>query len=352
MKDTWKGLQILTGKERSRSDSEIICTPGSANRLNQFFARFDCQDFSQMHQSLQTSIKLQASDEEAISISQKDIIKTVQKIQTKKASGPDNIGAVILKNCISSLLYILHYIFNYSATHMTMPTIWKTGIIIPVNKKPLQKVNSDFRPITLTSIICKCMERIILQKLSSFLKPRLDNLQFAYIPGRSTEDAVNTTIHKIASHLDKPRSYVRALFIDYSSAFNTLQPHLLINKLSNYGVPATYQLWILNVLTNRHRYVETPTEISDMIIVNTGSPQGCVLSAYLFIIYTNDMCLNNTNCKIIKYADDTAILGLISENDENSYRQTINFVNIWCQQKFLQLNVSKTKELVFSFRKS
>jgi hypothetical protein len=88
------------------------------------------------------------------------------------------------------------------------------------------------------------------------------------------------------------------------------------------------------------------------MIVNTGSPQGCVLSAFLFIVYTNDMCLNNEKCKVIKYADDTAILGLVTHADETDYRDSITFVNEWCENNFLQLNVTKTKELVFNFRKT
>ena len=94
----------------------------------------------------------------------------------------------------------------------------------------------------------------------------------------------------LTNHLDKKTpTYVRSLFIDYSSAFNTMQPHLLINKLNRYDVHPSLQLWILNFLTNRTQYVKTSKGNSDKISINTGGPQGCVLSAFLFIVYTNDM---------------------------------------------------------------
>ena len=160
----------------------------------------------------------------------------------------------------------------------------------------------------------------------SYVMPSMDNLQFAYLHNRCTDDAVNTLLHELTQHLDKGSNYARCLFIDYSSAFNTMQPHILLERLKEYNVPARLQLWILDFLTNRQQYVKTRNETSSTIIINTGGPQGCVLSAFLFIIYTNAMSMNGKTCKIIKYADDTIIIGLVDNNDETEYRNTINYV--------------------------
>ena len=190
----------------------------------------------------------------------------------------------------------------------------------------------------------------MLPRIMSFAKPHMDNLQFAYLPNRCTEDAVNTFHHELLQHLDKGSNYARCLFIDYSSAFNTMQPHILLDKLKQYDVPARLQLWILDFLTNRKQYVRTSKERSGSLTINTGAPQGCVLSAFLFIIYTNDMAMNSDSCKIIKYADDTIVLGLINKNNETKYREAIDYVTNWCSDNYLHLNVSKTKEMVFDFR--
>ena len=119
-----------------------------------------------------------------------------------------------------------------------MPALWKIGEIVPVNKKPLPKVDNDLRPVTLTAILAKCFERAVLPKISASTKPFMDTLQFAYQPNRSTDDAIITLIHEIAQHLDGDSKYARSLFIDYSSAFNTMQPHILIQRLEDYNVPA------------------------------------------------------------------------------------------------------------------
>ena len=76
---------------------------------------------------------------------------------------------------------------------------------------------------------------------------------------------------------------------------------------------------------------------------NIGSPQGCVLSAVLFILYTNGLIAKQNNCYIIKYADDTAIIGLISEDDEKDYVNEVKGVTDWCTDHNLLLNVKKTK---------
>ena len=110
----------------------------------------------------------------------------------------------------------------------------------------------------------------------------------------------------------------------------------------NYGLNGKH----LMVGTN---YVST-TDID--YLGNTGAPQGCVLSAFLFIVYTNALSLSSEKCKIIKFADDTVVIGLISDNNEKEYKSTIDYVSHWCSDNFLELNASKTKEIIFDMRKN
>ena len=232
-----------------------------------------------------------------------------------------------------------------------MPSLWKIGEIIPVSKKPLPKVDNDLQPVTLTAVISKCFEKVILPKISACTSPFMDNLQFVYLPIRSIDDALITLLHELTQHLDSRSNFARCLFIDYSSAFNTMQPHILIDRLAEYNVPARLQLLVLDFLTDRKQRVKTDTEQSSIRTINTGAPQGCVLSAYLFILYTNTLACNTDRCKIIKYADDTIVLGLINDNDESEYRHVISHVSNWCCDNHLDLNVTKTMEMIFDFRK-
>ena len=198
----------------------------------------------------------------------------------------------------------------------------------------------------------KCFEKLILRQLLKEVQTNLDPHQFAYKPARSTEDAILLLLERLYHHIDTPKHYARVLFIDFSSAFNTIQPHIMIEKLASLNVSANIQAWILNFLSRRPQFVRLNCTTSSIRELSTGAPQGCVLSPVLYTIYTNDIRSPHDSVNLIKFADDTAIVGLISENDESQYRNAIKDYTEWCDANFLELNVTKTKELIVDFSKN
>ena len=118
--------------------------------------------------------------------------------------------------------------------------------------------------------------------INTIIPEMLDPLQFAYRPNRSTDDAVSIALHTALSHLDKKNTYVRMLLIDYSSAFNTVVPSKLINKLRTLGLNTSLCYWFLDFLTGRPQVVRVGNNRSATLIPNTGAPQGCVLSPILY----------------------------------------------------------------------
>ncbi len=106
----------------------------------------------------------------------------------------------------------------------------------------------------LTSVVMKSFEKLVLAYLKDITGPLLDPLQFAYRANRSVDDAVNMGLHYIPQHLDRPGTYVRILFVDFSSAFNTIIPNLLLPKLSQLSVPTAVCQWINSFLTDRQQH--------------------------------------------------------------------------------------------------
>ena len=145
-------------------------------------------------------------------------------------------------------------------------------------------------------------------------------------------------------HLETPKSYVRVLYIDFSSAFNTIQPHLMASKLVDLQVNPSLILWLVDFLVNRSQQVRYQHAISGNKVISTGAPQGTVLAPVLFTLYTNDLRSTSELSKLYKYSDDSALTDF-SESDEHFNKQ-VKEVYAWCQDNYLELNVGKTKEMV------
>ena len=207
----------------------------------------------------------------------------------------------------------------------------------------------DYRPVALTSVAMKTLESFVFTYLKSLLSATFVPFQFAYRANRSSADAISVWLHKILAHLGKKGSYATALFIDYNSAFNTIIPAKLHNKLlTDLKFPITICDWILDFLLCRKQTDKVGSFTSRSKILNTGSRQGCVLSPLLYSLFTHDCTANIPNSILIKFADDITVIGLIINDDESHYR---NEIELLVNDNNNILNIDKTKELIVDFRK-
>ena len=232
---------------------------------------------------------------------------------------------------------------------MVIPKLWKTAEIIPVPKRSTIESMNDLRPVALTPAIMEVFERFVLILLLNEVKEQLDPLQFAYKAKRNVEDACLLFTNNILKHLEKNRNYARVLFIDFSSAFNTIQPHVMVQKLNDLNVRNDIISLVLEFLTHRRQYVKLNDSLSELVQINTRAPQGCVLSPILCSIYINDYRSHKNNTILIKFADDSTIQGLLCDSEDCYFEEVKCFVG-WCEKNFLMLNVKKTKEMIIDFR--
>ncbi|KAI4891709.1 hypothetical protein NFI96_002854 [Prochilodus magdalenae] len=151
--------------------------------------------------------------------------------------------------------------------------------------------------------------------------------QPAYRSNRSTDGPVALTVHSALTHLDRKNTYVRMLFIDYSSAFNTIIPAKLIPKLTDSGLNSHLCNWVLDFLTGRP---QVPP---------------------LVLLFTHDCVARHTSNTIFKFADDTTILGLVTDGDETAYRDEVSALSEWCYHSNLSLNISRTEEVIVDYRR-
>ena len=148
----------------------------------------------------------------------------------------------------SGFCRIVEYIFIMSLNLGKVPLLWKSSCMVPVPNIPHPKDFNSYRPVALTSHLMKTLERLVLVHLCPLVGPFMDPLQFAYQPGTGVDDANIFLLDRSLSHLEKPGSTVRIMFFNFSSAFNTIQPALLGDKLGLAGVNQHLTSWILDYL--------------------------------------------------------------------------------------------------------
>ena len=333
----------MMGKDKKKQGLKCDDPTKFANDLNNFYARFDEYDFSNEVENVCEPLLTIPND---VPLSEKEVKNVLSSVNPKKACGPDRVGGKIIKECSDQLSVVFSRLFQMLMNFHFVPRTWRTSQITPIAKTARAKEMNDFRPIALTSVVCKCLERLVCDRLISSLTGKLDPLQFAYKAKRGVEDATVTLLDLCCRHLDKPKTFVRILMMDFSSAFNTIQSHLLLKRLIDLDVSPSLVLWIRSFLCNRPQRVIVNDVLSNEIVVNTGAPQGCVLSPILFSIYTNEMTCDNEVLTLIKFADDMALVArLKDENTLSQYFDFINMIDFWFYESFLKLNITKTKEL-------
>ncbi len=205
-----------------------------AEALNEFYCRFETPHTRPDHLSTQplTTPATPLSPTPVLQISEEDVRQLFRKNKRRKAPGPDGVTPAWLKTCDYQLAPNFKQIFKRLLELCEVPSYFKRSTIIPVPLKPKITRLNDYRPVALTYVIMNSLEKLVLAYLKAITGPLLDPLQFAYRENRSVDDAVNMGLHYILQHLDQSGTYVRILFVDFSSAFSTIIPTLLQTKLT------------------------------------------------------------------------------------------------------------------------
>ncbi len=247
--------------------------PLLAEELNTFYGRFECNGGATLPISASGSSR-QSSDDYAITLSEDEVRRELKRVNVRKAAGPDGITGRVLRSCADQLAGLFTSIFNESLATSVVSTSFKKSVIIPVPKNSKPSCLNDYRPVALTSTVMKVFERLLENHICSSIH-------------RSTDDAISQVLHSSLTHIDsKNGNYVRLLFIDYSSAYNTIVPTKLAVKLSDLSITSSLCDWIQDFLTARPQVMKVGQFTSNSITLNVGAPQGCVLSPLLYSLYT------------------------------------------------------------------
>ena len=244
------------------------------------------------------------------SVDETEIVRLIDSLENSKASGPHSIPTEILKLIKFNICYPLKEIINLSFATGVYPDILKIAKVIPIfkNKGDLLVV-VNYRPISLLSNINKIFEKLVYSRLYSFLNLHncIYELQFGFRAKHSTDHALISLTEMIREALDSG-CFAGGIFIDLQKAFDTVDHHILLDKLNYYGIRGLANKWFKSYLSNRQQFVSINGYNSNTMLMKYGVPQGSVLGPLLFLIYINDLHKATKVSKIHHFADDTNLL--------------------------------------------
>ena len=277
-------------------------------------------------------------------INENDIARQLKNLDPNKSTGVDLVSSRLLRECQEELVLPLKLLFNKSLQEGIVPSLWKCANVTPIFKKGNKCEAGNYRPISLTSVVIKILERIIKDKITSFLdrhKLIIDS-QHGFRNNRSCLTNLLEFYNYIFSNYDE-RVPSDIIYLDFKKAFDTVPHKRLLIKLKAHGMGDQLCSWVENWLTNRKQRVVINGEASDWLHVTSGVPQGSVLGPLLFLIYINDIDFG-VSSKISKFADDTKLGGkALTIGDCESIQKDLDNLNNWSEKWLLKFNKDKCK---------
>ena len=214
--------------------------------------------------------------------------------------------------------------------------------VTPVFKKGDKSQAVNYRPISLTCILCKVLEHIMASQIVKHMNEHslLYDLQHGFREKRSCETQLTMLVEDLARGASRGKQ-TDLILLDFSKAFDKVNHSKLIWKLHQYGMRSNVLHWVQAFLSNRSQSVVVGGEESDAVPVCSGVPQGSVLGPILFLIYINDLPDSITS-KVRLFADDTALyLTIEGENDSAALQHDLDKLSVWEQDWDMEFNPSK-----------
>lgn len=274
-----------------------------------------------------------------------EIITLIDSLNNNTSCGHDKISAFILKKVKLIVAPVLTNIFNLCMVNGYYPDQLKIAKVSPIFKSGSNSLFSNYRPISVLSLVNKIFEKILYQRLNHFLTSMkfFCTQQYGFRQKSSTTNAVIDLVNKIQRHLDD-REDVLGLFLDLSKAFDTVDHNILLAKLERAGVRGVPLDLFKSYLSNRSQFVSFDGIESNINSINIGVPQGSVLGPLFFIIYLNDLAFLSLKGKLKLFADDSSFLynnKFASVNDKNLHDDLKTLIEYFRINK-LTLNISKS----------
>ena len=279
-----------------------------------------------------------------ISVTPKMVGKVVINLDLSKASGPDCIPVVVLKNCEPELSYILAELFKKCLKESCFPDCWKVSSVVPVfNNAGERSTAKNYRPVSLVSVVSKVFEKLVNNRIVDHLEKcgLFSDFQYGFRSSQSTADLLTVVSDRIARAFNRSAA-TRAVALDIFKAFDRVWHAGLLHKLKSCGISGQIFGLISSFLSNRRLRVVLDGKSSLEYPVNGGVPQGSILDPTLFLLYINDLP-DDVICDVSIYADDLWQQLELASELESDLRDTVD----WGKKWLVDFNAGKTQLVSF-----
>ncbi|KAF2343437.1 Reverse transcriptase domain, partial [Trinorchestia longiramus] len=278
-----------------------------------------------------------------------DGVFTVEEVEEQlsilnpyKSTRPDGLGPRILRETAEVISEPLTNIFSRSLETGIVPDDWKRANVTPIFKKGNKQIPNNYRPISLTSVISKTIERLLKVRITKHLNDQnfINDTQHGFKEKRSCLTNLLDFFGDVNRIYDSTKA-VDLVHLDFQKAFDKVPHERLMAKVEAHGIRGNYSQWIQNWLTGRTQRVVIHDETSDPALVTSGVPQGNVLGPLLFIIYINDLDVGIIS-KINKLANDTKLCHrAFTDRDRATIQSDLNFLLQWTETRQMSFNIEK-----------
>ena len=251
------------------------CTAKSPKEKAELFNTYFCSVFraakTAMNSDVSISLITFSSQLSDITISE-EVATYLCNSDISKATGPDGIPSRILKECSAIIAQSLCSLFNHSLHSGTVPIDSKSANVTPVHKKEKKELATNYRPISLLSVISKVLERCVCDRFYDHVRGMINDAQHGFLNGRSCVTQLLTTLHRIGQLLDN-NIQTDVIFLDFAKAIDSVDHNILLTKLSRYGISGNLYSWFSSYLRGRKQRVVVEGIASEWSPVTSGVPQ-------------------------------------------------------------------------------
>ena len=292
---------------------------------------------------------LPQSEINAITVSEEEVAELLQELDVTKSTISACVHPQVLKEAAKELAYPLSIIFNKSLSTASVPQSWKNGNVSAIHKSEDRHDPKNYRPITITSILCRLLEKIVKKHIMEHFEDNkiIPKEQHGFVPNRSCFTNLLDTMDNITK-LQDMGVRVDEVFLDFSKAFDRVPHQRLLYKLNALGVKGHILNWIESFLSQRTQRVKIRKTLSSSTKVTSGVPQGSCLGPCLFLAFVCDIPFL-VKALIEVFADDTKLVkGVANIDDADSLQKDLDALISWCDEWGMIFNVSKCQIMHYS----